>query len=139
MKATSRVKLKKRVRNQRVEVIFPREISFMDDTNSEYAAQVWRKIGLFGEKKSDFDYCRSKQMPKTDQMTEIPSYVRTYFWATILYKYNTLLYWSRSSSGSLDIDSHPKVAIPTGWIFIQKITQVWMIKHAGGSHLTPSI
>ena len=50
------------------------------DGNSKHAAQKWMKIGLFGEKISDF---WSIQMPYTYQITEIAPYVCTYLWVTI--------------------------------------------------------
>ena len=54
------------------------------DGNSERVGHALRKIGLFGEKKSDlWLHSRSNQMPETDQITDIAPYVLTYFWVTI--------------------------------------------------------
>ena len=53
------------------------------DGNSEHVAHAWR-IMVFSEKKKTIcDYSRSKQMPKTEQITEIAPHVRTYLWVTI--------------------------------------------------------
>ena len=52
------------------------------DGKSRHVAQVWRKNGLFGKNKV-CDYSRTKQMPYTDQITDITPHVRTYFWITI--------------------------------------------------------
>ena len=56
--------------------------------NSEHVAQTGRKIGLFGEKKSEFDCSRSNQVLYTNKITDIPPYVRTFFSVYIYYKYH---------------------------------------------------
>ena len=47
---------------------------FILDGKSEDAAHAWRKIGLFGEKKSVFDCSRTKQMRTA---SELPSNIST--------------------------------------------------------------
>ena len=45
------------------------------DGGSEHVAQAWRKTELFPKKKKKIcDFCRSKQMPYKDQITEITTY-----------------------------------------------------------------
>ena len=39
--------------------------------------------GILGEKNPIYDSFPSNQMPDTDQITEIATYMRTYFWFTI--------------------------------------------------------
>ena len=48
------------------------------DGNAKHVVHACRKIVLFGENPIS-DCSRYNQMPKTDQITEIIPYVRTYF------------------------------------------------------------
>ena len=56
--------------------------------NTELVEHVWLKIGIFGEKIQFLTALY--QIPKTCQVKEIAPNVRTYFWVTILYKYNDI-------------------------------------------------
>ena len=57
------------------------------DGNSEHDAHAYRKTRLLWFFFWFCDCCRSKRKPYTDQMTDFTPYMRTYFWATILYIY----------------------------------------------------
>ena len=46
-------------------------------------SQAWRNIGYSGEKKMICDRSWSYQMHRTDQITKVAPYMRTYFWDTI--------------------------------------------------------
>ena len=57
---------------------------FILDVKSEHVAHAWRNMGHLGIKKNPICDCsRSNQMSYIGQITEIASYVRTYFWITI--------------------------------------------------------
>ena len=61
---------------------------------------VNQKIFRTYEVEKDFsDSARSNQMPLTDQITEIATYLRTYFWVTLQYRYHA---WIRGGVWGVD-------------------------------------